>query len=203
MDTVIVIVITIGILVLGAAVLFAVSDARRRRRIHLQQRFGPEYERQVRARGSERDAAWHLSAIVDRRDRLDIRPLEPTARDRYLRRWEAVQTDFVDRPGPALDEADRLVMDVMHDRGYPVSDFAERAELAAADYPEVVKHYHAAHAARQSHHGHPSPSDTEHLRQAFVHYRMLFEALVPDGKLGDRTAQQPPTQTPPPPRTRG
>jgi hypothetical protein len=44
MDTVIVIVITIGIFVLGAAVLFAVWDARRRRRIHLQQRFGPEYE---------------------------------------------------------------------------------------------------------------------------------------------------------------
>ena len=203
MDTVIVIVITIGIFVLGAAVLFAVWDARRRRRIHLQQRFGPEYERQVRARGSERDAAWHLSAVVDRRDQLDIHPLEPAARERYLRRWKAVQTDFVDRPGPALDEADRLVMDVMHDRGYPVSDFAERAELAAADYPEVVKHYHAAHAARQSNHGRPSPSDTEPLRQAFVHYRMLFEALVRDGKQGDRTAQQAPAQTPPPPPTRG
>jgi hypothetical protein len=184
MDSVIVIEIAIGIVVLGAAVLFVVWDARRRRRIHLQQRFGPEYERQVRARGSERDAAWHLSAIVDRRDRLDIRPLEPAARERYLRRWEAVQTDFVDRPGPALDEADRLVMDVMHDRGYPVypvGDFDERAELIAADHPQAVQHYRAAHTARQDHHRHANLSDTEHLRQAFMHYRVLFDELVRGG----------------------
>jgi hypothetical protein len=184
MDTVIIIEIAIGIIVLGAAVLFVVWDARRRRRIHLQQRFGPEYERQVRARGSERDAAWHLSAIVDRRDRLDIRPLEPAARERYLRRWEAVQTGFVDRPGPALDEADRLVMDVMHERGYPVypvGDFDERAELIAADHPQAVQHYRAAHTARQGHHLHPDLSDTEHLRQAFMHYRVLFDELVRGG----------------------
>jgi hypothetical protein len=184
MDTVIIIEIAIGIIVLGAAVLFVVWDARRRRRIHLQQRFGPEYERQMRARGSERDAAWHLSAIVDRRDRLDIRPLEPAARERYLRRWEAVQTDFVDRPGPTLDEADRLVMDVMHERGYPVypvGDFDERTELIAADHPQAVQHYRAAHTARQGHHRHPNLSDTEHLRQAFMHYRVLFDELVRGG----------------------
>jgi hypothetical protein len=184
MDTVIIIEIAIGIIVLGAAVLFVVWDARRRRRIHLQQRFGPEYERQVRARGSERDAAWHLSAIVDRRDRLDIRPLEPAARERYLRRSEAVQTDFVDRPGPALDEADRLVMDVMHERGYPVypvGDFDERAELIAADHPQAVQHYRAAHTARQGHHRHPNLFDTEHLRQTFMHYRVLFDELVRGG----------------------
>ena len=175
------------------------QDARGR----LQPRVGPEYDRQVRTRGSKRHAKRHPSNAAARHDRFDIRPLEPAARERYLRRWEAVQTGFVDRPGPALDEADRLVMDVMHDRGYPVSDFTERLELVAVDYPEVVKHYHAAHAARQSHYGHPSPSDTEHLQQAFVHYRKLFEALVRDGKLGDRTAQQPPAQTPPPPPTRG
>jgi hypothetical protein len=184
MDTVIIIEIAIGIIVLGAAVLFAVWDARRRRRIYLQQRFGPEYERQVRACGSERDAAWHLSVTVDRRDRLDIRPLEPAARERYLRRWEAVQTDFVDRPGPTLDEADRLVMDVMHERGYPVypvGDFDERAELIAADHPQAVQHYRAAHTARQGHHRNPKLSDTEHLRQAFMHYRVLFDELVRGG----------------------
>lgn len=177
MDTVLIVII-IGIVVLVAAVLFAVWDARRRRRASLQERFGPEYEREVAARGSERDAAQHLGEVADRRDQLDIRQLEPAARDRYTRRWEAVQTQFVDRPGPALDEADRLVTDVMHDRGYPVEDFGERAELVAADHPQVVEHYRAAHAARQAHRGDPGSSDTEELRQAFVHYRALFDELV-------------------------
>jgi hypothetical protein len=156
------------------------QDARGR----LQERVGPEYDRQVRARGSKRHAKRRLSDAAARRARFDIRPLEPAARERYLRRWEAVQTGFVDRPGPALDEADRLVMDVMHERGYPVypvGDFDERAELIAADHPQAVQHYRAAHTARQGHHRHPNLSDTEHLRQAFMHYRVLFDELVRGG----------------------
>lgn len=178
MSAVVVVAIIIGIVVLAAVVLFAVWEARRRRRAKLQQRFGPEYEREVQARGSERDADQHLSEVADRRDRLDIRQLEPAARDRYTQRWQAVQSEFVDRPGPALDKADRLVTDVMRDRGYPVENFSERAELVAADHPQVVEHYRAAHAVRQTHHDNSGASDTENLRQAFVHYRALFDELV-------------------------
>jgi hypothetical protein len=173
---------TIAWIVLGIAavviIVLAVVAARWRNRANLQERFGPEYEREVARRGSERDAARHLRDVADRRDQLDIRRLEPTARDRYTRRWEAVQTEFVDRPGHALDEADRLITDVMRDRGYPVEDFGERAELVAADHPQIVKHYRAAHAARQDHHGRPGAVGTEELRQAFVHYRALFDELV-------------------------
>jgi hypothetical protein len=173
---------TVGWIVLGIAVaaiiVLVIVAASWRRRAALQKRFGPEYDREVAMRGSERDAARHLSDVADRRDRLDIRHLEPMARDRYTRRWAAVQTEFVDRPGPALDEADRLVTDVMRERGYPVEDFGERAELVAADHPEIVKHYRAAHAARQDHHGHPGTVGTEEMRQAFVHYRALFDELV-------------------------
>ena len=176
--TTIVVVIIVVIIVLAAVALVAMWVIRRRRRAHLQQRFGPEYEREVRARGSERDADRHLGAVADRRDRLDIRELEPAARDRYTQRWEAVQTEFVNRPGAALDEADQLVTDVMHDRGYPVEDFSERAELVAADHPQVVEHYRAGHTAQQVHHDRPGGSDTEDLRQAFVHYRALFDELV-------------------------
>jgi FtsZ-interacting cell division protein ZipA len=178
MNTTIVVVIIIVIVVLAAAVLFAIWITRRRHHATLQQRFGPEYEREVRARGSERDADQHLSEIADRRDRLDIRSLEPAARDRYTQRWQAVQTEFVDRPGLALDEADQLVTDVMRDRGYPVEDFHDRAELVAADHPQVVEHYRAAHAVQRAHHGNSDASNTEELRQAFVRYRALFEELV-------------------------
>lgn len=172
--------IVVGVLVVVVLMLVVVV-ARRRSRANLQQRFGPEYDREVAARGSERDAERHLREVAGRRDQLDIRPLEPAARDRYAQRWEAVQNEFVDRPGPALDEADRLVSDVMRDRGYPVEDFGERAELVAADHPEVVEHYRAAHAARQLNQqgrdGQPGV-DTEEIRLAFVHYRALFDELV-------------------------
>ncbi|MDQ3762264.1 MAG: hypothetical protein M3460_11425 [Actinomycetota bacterium] len=176
--------IVLGILVLVIIVLLVVA-ARWRSRASIQEQFGPEYEREAAARGSERDAARHLREVADRRDMLDIRHLEPAARDRYTRRWEAVQAEFVDRPAHALDEADRLITDVMHDRGYPVEDFNERAQLVAADHPQVVEHYRAAHAARQrhrrqSHDGRPGAIDTEELRQAFVHYRALFDELVHD-----------------------
>ncbi|MGH3787852.1 MAG: hypothetical protein ACRDRG_15175 [Pseudonocardiaceae bacterium] len=173
---------TVGWIVLGIAVVavivLLVVAMRWRSRANLQERFGPEYEREVAARGSERDAERHLRDVADRRDQLDIRGLDPAARDRYTRRWEAVQTEFVDRPGPALDEADQLVTDVMRDRGYPVENFGERAELVAADHPQIVEHYRAAHAARRSHHGQSAAVDTEELRQAFVHYRALFDELV-------------------------
>jgi len=173
---------TVAWIILGIAavviIVLAVVAARWRNQANLQERFGPEYERQVAMHGSERDAARHLRDVADQRDQLDIRRLEPTARDRYTRRWQAVQTEFVDRPGHALDEADRLITDVMRDRGYPVEDFGKRAELVAADHPEIVKHYRAAHAARRDHHGQPGAVGTEELRQAFVHYRALFDELI-------------------------
>ncbi|HJT04892.1 MAG TPA: hypothetical protein VJ757_14890 [Pseudonocardiaceae bacterium] len=179
---------TIGWIILGivvfAVIVVLAAVARWRSKANLRERFGPEYDREVAARGSERDAQRHLRDVAHRRDRLDIRQLDPEARDRYTQRWQAVQTDFVDQPGHALDEADRLVTDVMQDRGYPVQDFGERAELVAADHPEVVEHYRAAHAARQRHTGGPGANghgaDTEELRQAFVHYRALFDELVHD-----------------------
>jgi hypothetical protein len=173
--------IILGIVVFAVIVLLAVV-ARWRSRANLQERFGSEYRREVAARGSEREAQRHLRDVANRRDRLDIRQLDPEARDRYTRRWQAVQTDFVDQPGHALEEADRLVTDVMQDRGYPVHDFGERAELVAADHPEVVEHYRAAHAARQRQAASNGAdgADTEEMRQAFVHYRALFDELVHD-----------------------
>lgn len=173
---------TVGWIILVIAVLvvvvLAIIALRGRSRANLQERFGPEYDREVARRGNERDAARHLRDVAGRRDQLEIRQLEPTARDRYTRRWQAVQTEFVDQPGHALDEADRLVTDVMRDRGYPVEDFGERAELVAIDHPHIVEHYRAAHAARRNHHGQPGAVGTEELRQAFVHYRALFDELV-------------------------
>ncbi len=179
MSAVIVVEIIVGIVILAGAVRYAVRDARRRREANLQEQFLPQDEREEQARG-ERDVAQHRSEVADRPDGLDIRPVDPAARDHYTQRWEAVQTEFVDQPGPALDEADRLVTDVMRDRGYPVEDFDEHAELVAADHPQVVEHYRAACAVRQGRHGLLGASDTEDLQQAFGHYHALFDELMHD-----------------------
>jgi hypothetical protein len=92
-----------------------------------------------------------------------------------------VQARFVDGPGGALTEADQLLRDVMSTRGYPVSDFEQRAADISVDHPLVLEHYRSAHeiAVRQT----QGQVSTEDLRQAMIHYRALFEELVGEPEL--------------------
>src|SRR5215831_16845229 len=97
-----------------------------RRRHGLRDRFGPEYERTVSGADSRREAEIELREREERRAELDIRPLEPAARDRYRKNWQSVQAKFVDRPAAAVDAADSLIQSVMVERGYPVEDLEDR-----------------------------------------------------------------------------
>ena len=66
---------------------------------------------------------------------------------------------------------------VMKARGYPVSDFDQRAaEHSEVDHPRVVENYRLAHqiALRVG----KDQATTEELRTAMIHYRSLFEELV-------------------------
>jgi FtsZ-interacting cell division protein ZipA len=174
------IVIAVAVVVLLVVLWLVLRRSRNDRKTELRERFGPEYDRQVEQSGSEREAQKHLDEVRERRESLDIRPLQPAARDRYLKRWEVVQAEFVDQPGQAVDEADSLVSDAMRERGYPVDDFDSRAEMVAADHPEVVSDYRAASDARRRHHDTGGTASTEELRRAMVHYRSLFERLLSD-----------------------
>jgi dephospho-CoA kinase len=87
-----------------------------------------------------------------------------------------VQTGFVDNPTTAVGVADRLVTEVMRERGYPVDDFDQRAADISVDHPQVVENYRTAHGIHLSQeHG---DVNTEQQREAFVHYRALFEKLL-------------------------
>jgi hypothetical protein len=174
MTTVTVIIVVLVLVALAAA---AAVFAQNRRRAQLQHRFGPEYDRAVESADSRRDAEHHLTEVAQRRDELDIRDLDDTERLRYSAEWDTIQARFVDEPGPAVDAAEALLTSVMRERGYPVDDFDERAELVATDHPDVVTHYRDAHAAHQRHRN-SGGIETEDLRQSFVHYRALFVALV-------------------------
>lgn len=171
----------VAVAIVAVLVILAVGylvSARNRRR-HLQDRFGPEYDRAVRESDSRKEAEQELRAREERHAELDIRPLDPQTRNEYSRKWTDVQEHFVDAPGFAVTEADALVTAVMAERGYPTDDFEQRLSDLSVAHATTLDHYRNAHeissrAARQD-------ATTEELRQAMVHYRALFQELLGDG----------------------
>jgi hypothetical protein len=168
------IVIAIAAVVVLAAIAWSAYSNRRRK--GLQERFGSEYDHTVADAPSRREAESELAEREKRRDELEIRPLEPQTRDRYASEWHNTQAKFVDDPQTAVGDADRLIQQVMRDRGYPVEDFDQRAADLSVDHPEVISNYRAAHGISIA--NERGNASTENLRTAMVHYRELFEELL-------------------------
>jgi hypothetical protein len=164
------------VLIAIAGLIVARSTVRRRRTDRLRQQFGPEYDRAVFEAGGQQAAEKELVARKRERDKLDIRPLALEALEAYSLRWRQVQAAFVDSPSSALDDADRLLTEVMRERGYPVDDFDRRAADISVDHPVIVDNYRSAHAIHRSDRN--EDVTTEEQRQAFVHYRALFDKLL-------------------------
>ena len=160
-------------------VLLGLVFTRRRRSDQLQEKFGTEYDRTVQTMGGEKKAQTELNERQKHVGTLDIRHLSVSEHDRYLAEWTAVQSKFVDEPGQASVDADRLIMEVMQIRGYPVSDFEQRAADISVNYPALVTNYRGAREiANKNELGQAS---TEELRQAIIYYRSLFEELLKTG----------------------
>ena len=176
--------IVVAIVVVGALILGAILWSRRARSEHLRDRFGPEYDRAVEAKGDRSKAEAELAERESRVKKLDIRPLDPAERRDFARRWDDVQARFVDDPERAVAFADALIGEVMKARGYPVSDFDQRAGDISVDHPIVVEHYHKAHDIAVRHQR--GEASTEDLRQAMIHYRALFDDLVGAGVTAAR-----------------
>ena len=164
------------VIVIVAVVIWLYVRKRSSTTADLRKKFGPEYERAVLAHGSERKAEAKLADRAERVEKLNIRDLDPMEHDRFSKQWAAVQSRFVDSPKGAVAEADDLVSSVMKARGYPVSDFDQRAADISVDHPRVVENYRSAHeiALRVG----KDQASTEELRTAMIHYRSLFEELV-------------------------
>jgi len=176
LDPKLIVLVAVLILILAiAAVLYV-----RKRKITtaaLREKFGPEYQRAVLVHGSERKAE---ATLADREKRveknLSLRDLDPMERERYLEEWKYVQSRFVDSPKDAIAEADDLVSALMNTRGYPISDFDQRAADISVDHPRVVENYRSAHeiALRVG----KDEANTEDPRTVMVHYHSLFDELV-------------------------
>jgi hypothetical protein len=172
----------IGVGVILIAGITAWVFHRKRRSERLRTQFGAsEYDRTVKEDGSRRHAEAGLKERTARVESLNIRPLASGDRARFVESWRRVEARFVDGPGGAVTEADQLLGDVMSTRGYPVSDFEQRAADISVDHPLVLENYRTAHeiALRQR----KGQANTEDLRQAMIHYRTLFEELVGEPEL--------------------
>ncbi|HMD99455.1 MAG TPA: hypothetical protein VKM93_19270 [Terriglobia bacterium] len=172
----------IGLAVIVVAGIVGWVVLRKRRTARLRAQFGGvEYARAVKEGGSRRHAETGLDERKERVEALHIRPLGMGDRARFVESWRRVQARFVDSPGGAVSEADQLLADVMSTRGYPVSDFEQRAADISVDHPKVMENYRTAHAIalRQTR----GQASTEELRQAMIHYRTLFEELVGEPEM--------------------
>jgi hypothetical protein len=166
--------IAVALLIVVAVVLY--TRKRKKTTTALRQRFGPEYDRAVLQQGSERKAEAKLADREARVEMLKIRDLDLAEREGYLSRWQGVQSRFVDYPKGAVTEADELVCSLMQARGYPVTDFDQRAADISVDHPRVVENYRSGHGvALRLGNGEVS---TEELRTAMLHYRSLFDELA-------------------------
>jgi hypothetical protein len=174
-----------GVVILVIAVVaWLYVQKRRSTTASLRQKFGPEYERAVHQQGSERKAEAKLADRQERVKKLNVRDLDPMEREHFSKQWESVQSRFVDSPRGAVTEADDLVSSLMKTRGYPVSDFDQRAADISVDHPRVVENYRSGHdiALRVGENG----ASTEDLRTAMIHYRSLFEELVQVSTIVER-----------------
>jgi hypothetical protein len=170
------ILIAIIVVVAIPALIVAVGIVSSRRKTHrLKEHYGREYERLLSETGSEKAANRELTMRERKRGSLDIVPLTPAALANFTAGWQEVQASFVDNPASAVGAADRLVTEVLRERGYPADDFDRMAADISVDHPEIVDAYRAAHRVNTTHHDHVS---TEQQREAFVHYRALFDKLL-------------------------
>jgi hypothetical protein len=163
-----------AVIVIIAVVAWLYARKRRSTTAGLRQKFGPEYDRAVLTHGTKAEAK--LADREKRVEKLNIRNLDAIEHERYSKQWQSVQSRFVDSPKGAVAEADDLVSSVMKARGYPVSDFDQRAADISVDHPRVVENYRLAHgiALRVG----KDAATTEDLRTAMIHYRSLFDELV-------------------------
>jgi hypothetical protein len=164
------------LLVVGIRLVVRARSRERPRTVALRGVFGSEYARTVAGHGGRARGEQELRERLHRRREVVLRDVSPDQRDRYEAAWEAARAMFVETPDASLRAVDRLLAQVMEDRGYPAGRFEEVARLVSTDHPELVEYVRAAHRvtvlARES-----GAADTEQMRQAMVVYREMLDAL--------------------------
>ena len=176
-------VIALIVIAVIAVLLIVWAVVRQQRTAKLRKRFGPEYDRVVQQAGP-RKAETTLLEREKRVERFSLRALPADERERFVTEWRVVQSRFVDDPKGAVSQADLLVERVMQARGYPMTNFEQRAEDISVTHPHVVSNYRAAHLIALRHQ--QGQATTEDLRQAMIYYRSLFDDLLEASPAGPK-----------------
>jgi hypothetical protein len=178
-DIIAIIVVALAVMAFSIVVFAIARHNARMRRAQLQDRFGPEYDHTVESLGSRSRADNELVQRAKRVEHFRFRDLSSADRARFGAEWNRIQLQFVDDPAVAVTAANELINEVMRARGYPVEHYEQRVADLSVEHPAVVQHYRAAHELSRSVHN--GTVDTENLRQAVVHYRVLFADLLQEG----------------------
>lgn len=176
MNIEILILVLVVVAIFLAAALGIVFANRNKRSQKLRDKFGPEYDLTMKNVGDQRKAEETLAEREQRVTKLNIRDLKVSERDTYREEWQKIQADFVDNPSASVDEASRLITEVMIARGFPVSDFEQRAADLSVMYPNFVPNYRNAYDIALK--NQRKETSTEELRQAMVNYHSMFEELL-------------------------
>ena len=173
MSTILLLVIIL-IALAAAAMLVGFSISRNRRR-SARREFGPELQRVARERGSEKEAEQELRK---RRQEVEnrIRPLSDDSRQRYEEEWERVERTFVDDPALALEQADRVVTDILVERNFPTGSQQDAAKAVGVMHSDVVEDYRDAQSTRSE--ADRAGADLQEMRRAIQKYRSVYERLT-------------------------
>ena len=171
-----------------SALAMSVAVTRRRK---LRQRFGSEYDRLVADIGSARKAREELDSRTRHVRTLLILPLSAGKHASYSMSWPDLQERFVDQPDAAVASAERLVTDLIADRGFPADSYEQILADLSVDHASCVQHYRTARELRRK--ADNGAGSTEHLRQAMIHYREMFDELIGEPANGDVVATEDPS----------
>ncbi len=95
--------------------------------------------------------------------RLRPQPLSSESRDRYARSWHGIEARFIDDPAAAVQEADRMVVMMLTERGGSMPADLNKAREAAAS--------------------NSGQSGTEGMRVALVYYRRIVAHAVGGSRM--------------------
>jgi hypothetical protein len=168
--------IALGVVAALVAVGLIARGVRRTQTDRLRERFGSEYDHAVKASRSRSRAEQELIARAEAAERLEIRSITASERERFRSDWANIERHFLERPTTAVVQADELIDKVLRAQGYPIGDFEKHAANLSARNPTLVAHYRAAHTVIDA--DRDGKASTEELRQALLHYRDVFEDLL-------------------------
>lgn len=103
-----------------------------------------------------------------------MRKLPDESRERFARQWRMIETRFIDDPRGAVQEADKMAVMLLSERGAKLED--------GKHMPDELRRAREAAASDQGRQG------TEGNRMAMVHYKRIVddgvgsERMTPEGR---------------------